>query len=41
MMIGNKRALDVASVVQGDIKFFSVLMLTWGKWNSQLKAKIS
>lgn len=31
MMIGNKRALDVSSVVQGETKFFSVLMLTWGK----------
>ncbi|KAJ4760916.1 Sphingosine kinase 1 [Rhynchospora pubera] len=27
---GNKRTLDVASVVQGETKFFSVLMLTWG-----------
>ncbi|KAG8099666.1 hypothetical protein GUJ93_ZPchr0013g34700 [Zizania palustris] len=27
---GHKRALDVTSVVQGKIRFFSVLMLTWG-----------
>ncbi|KAJ3670270.1 hypothetical protein LUZ60_010594 [Juncus effusus] len=27
---GHKRALDVTSVVQGETKFFSVLMLTWG-----------
>ncbi|OAY69958.1 Sphingosine kinase 2 [Ananas comosus] len=27
---GHKRSLDVASVVQGGTKFFSVLMLTWG-----------
>ncbi|XP_072952369.1 sphingosine kinase 1-like [Typha angustifolia] len=27
---GNKRSLDVASVVQGKTKFFSVLLLTWG-----------
>ncbi|KAF3320967.1 sphingosine kinase 1-like isoform X1 [Carex littledalei] len=27
---GKKRALDVASVIQGETKFFSVLMLTWG-----------
>ncbi|ONM58449.1 Sphingosine kinase 1 [Zea mays] len=27
---GHKRALDVTSVVQGNTRFFSVLMLTWG-----------
>ncbi|XP_072956842.1 sphingosine kinase 2-like isoform X2 [Typha angustifolia] len=27
---GHRRPLDVASVVQGETKFFSVLMLTWG-----------
>ncbi|KAJ3674924.1 hypothetical protein LUZ60_005540 [Juncus effusus] len=27
---GHKRSLDVASVVQGSKKFFSVLLLTWG-----------
>lgn len=30
-MIGKKRALDVASVIQGETRFFSVLMLVWGK----------
>ncbi|XP_077243292.1 sphingosine kinase 1-like [Tasmannia lanceolata] len=27
---GHKRLLDVATVLQGETKFFSVLMLTWG-----------
>ncbi|XP_051128912.1 sphingosine kinase 1-like isoform X2 [Andrographis paniculata] len=27
---GNKRSLDVATISQGDTKFFSILMLAWG-----------
>ncbi|XP_038711547.1 sphingosine kinase 1-like isoform X2 [Tripterygium wilfordii] len=27
---GHKRSLDVATILQGEIKFFSVLMLAWG-----------
>ncbi|PKU80901.1 Sphingosine kinase 1 [Dendrobium catenatum] len=27
---GHKRALDVTTVLQGETKFFSILMLTWG-----------
>ncbi|XP_047307690.1 sphingosine kinase 1-like [Impatiens glandulifera] len=27
---GHKRSLDVATILQGDTKFFSVLMLAWG-----------
>lgn len=27
---GHKRSLDVATVLQGETRFFSVLMLTWG-----------
>ncbi|XP_068497034.1 sphingosine kinase 1-like isoform X2 [Phaseolus vulgaris] len=27
---GNKRPLDVATIIQGEIRFFSILMLAWG-----------
>lgn len=27
---GHKRSLDVATICQGKMKFFSVLMLAWG-----------
>lgn len=30
LLTGHKRSLDVATIMQGETKFFSVLMLAWG-----------
>lgn len=30
LLIGHKCSVDVATIVQGEAKFFSVLMLAWG-----------
>lgn len=31
LLTGHKRSLDVATILQGDTRFYSVLMLAWGK----------
>lgn len=32
MLSGHKRSLDVATITQGETRFFSVLMLAWGNY---------
>jgi hypothetical protein len=32
-LTGHKRQLDVATITQGETKFFSILMLAWGNYS--------
>jgi hypothetical protein len=33
ILTGHKRQLDVATITQGETKFFSILMLAWGNYS--------